>query len=102
MGKALEILKHYHNLCSQLFVQTGDEEYRDEYVKINEAIAELEEAMKPKTCEWKQCTSEYDTSFEGTCGVKWLLIDGTPTENHMQFFPNCGGKLIEIEPKDNA
>lgn len=91
--------------------------------EIREAIAELEkfkenmksltdgvvsnrqgfwEAMEQRTCEWKQCTSEYDTSLEGTCGVKWLLIDGTPTENHMKFCPQCGGKLIEIEPKDNA
>ena len=58
MEKALEILKHYHNLCSQLFVQTGDEEYRDEYVKINEAIAEIE-AMKPKTCEGCKYKNDY-------------------------------------------
>ena len=65
MEKALEILKHYHNLCSQLFVQTGDEEYRDEYVKINEAIAELEKAMKPKTCD--TCTYFDNELWGGNC-----------------------------------
>jgi len=63
--------------------------------------AELEEAMKPKTCEWKQCTSEYDTSWEGTCGAKWTIEHGTPKENVVNFCPQCGGKLVEIEPKDN-
>lgn len=105
MEKALEILTY-------MKASINDEEETHEKLDnmseselhqyLNEAIAELEEAMQPKTCEWKQCTSEYDTSWEGTCGVKWLLIDGTPTENHMQFCPQCGGKLIEIEPKDNA
>ena len=67
---------------------------------IDKIYDSFEEAIKPKTCEWKQCNSEYDTSWEGTCSVKWLLIDGTPTENHMKFCPQCGGKLIGIEPKE--
>lgn len=89
-------------------VRYGEARFRDKELvrpfvnRIYQDLAELEEAMKHKTCKWKQCTSEYDTSFEGTCGVKWLLIDGTPTENHMNFCPQCGGKLIEIEPKDNV
>lgn len=73
---------------------------KKESIKYLNKIAELEKAMKPKTCEWRQCTSEYDTSWEGTCGIKWILIDGTPTENYMQFCPKCGGKLVEFEPKD--
>ena len=89
MEKALEILKHYHNLCSQLFLSSGDEEYRDEYVKINEAIAELEENMKPKTC--------YGCRY-GAFGVNGL---GFEVECRIGY--NCSrGREDRYEPKDNA
>jgi hypothetical protein len=83
MEKALEILKHYHNLCSQLFVQTGDEEYRDEYVKINEAITELEKAMKPKTCEGcKHKPNDGECYYEpcGTC-ARFFYDHYSPKDN---------------------
>ena len=92
MEKALKFLKH---------MKQTDTPYNFRECELDEAIAELEEAMKPKTCEWKQCTSEYDTSWEGTCGAKWTIEHGTPKENVVNFCPQCGGKLIEIEPKDN-
>ena len=66
---------------------------------FNEAIAELEEAMKPKTCEWKLSNYDYNL-WVGKCGAEWTLIDGTPTENKMNFCPQCGGKLIDIQPKE--
>lgn len=92
MEKALDILTNL------LHAKSYDENYPTDN-EIKEALAELQEAMN-KTCEWNQRNTEYDTSWEGTCGVKWLLIDGTPTENNMQFCPKCGGKLIEIESKE--
>lgn len=76
--------------------------YEEQLKAKNERIVELEEAMKPKTCEWKQCDTEYDTHWDGSCGIGWMLAEGTPSYNGMKFCPKCGGKLIEIEPKDNA
>ena len=69
---------------------------------LDEAIAELEEAMKPKTCEWKECDDEHNTHWQGTCGAKWTIEHGTPQENHMNFCPQCGGKLVHIYSKNNA
>ena len=51
-----------------------DHEYLawNKYIKIEEAIEELEEAMKPKSCKWKYDNGGgfYD-SWNGDCGVKW-------------------------------
>lgn len=112
--KALKFLKH---------MKQTDTPYNFRECELDEAIADIEkfkenmksltdgvvsnrqgfwEAMEQRTCEWKQCTSEYDTSWEGTCGAKWTIEHGTPKENVVNFCPQCGGKLIEIEPKDNA
>jgi hypothetical protein len=27
--------------------------------------------------------------------LEWETIDGTPKENHMNYCPQCGGKIIE-------
>ena len=71
-------------------------------IEVKGAIAELEEAMKPKRCEWKQWDTEHNTHWQGTCGAKWTIEHGTPQENHMNFCPQCGGKLVHIYLKDNA
>lgn len=110
MEKALEILQELLEQSSRKKIiyskYKHNKEFRQEVdaeiKKYSEAIAELEEAMKPKTCEWKQCDTEYDTHWDGSCGIGWMLEEGTPSYNGMKFCPQCGGKLIEIEPKDNA
>lgn len=28
-------------------------------------------------------------------GEPWVLIEGTPTENNMNYCPNCGAKMEE-------
>lgn len=103
MEKALEILtglrqaKSYdENYPTDYEIQEAIEELKAK----NESIKELEEAMKPKTCEWEY--NEFDEAWDGKCGVKFQIAFYTPKANNMKFCPQCGGKLIEIEPKDNA
>ena len=90
MNKVKELLKQALDL--------EDMDYRVE-AKINDALNELEELIKPKTCEWKY--NEFDEAWDGKCGVKFKIAFDTPKANNMKFCPQCGGKLIEIEPKDN-
>jgi len=48
------------------------------------------------TGEWEVCVWTYDDdsdSWDGTCGVKWILSDGTPKEHDMKFCPRCGAVL---------
>lgn len=80
---------------------------------FKEAIAELEamqhtrrewyqkgynEAMKPKSCEWQY--NEFDEAWSGKCGIKFQIAFDTPKANNMNFCPQCGGKIIEIDPKE--
>lgn len=62
--------------------------------------AEIEEAMKPKTCEWK-----YENNIDmwvGACGAEMVFYNNlTPTQEKMHFCYKCGKNIIEIEPKDN-
>ena len=100
MVKALEILKLFQS--DKYKFESGASLWLPEVdKKMKEAIAELEEAMKPKTCEWK-----YENSTDmwvGECGAEMVFYNNlTPTQEKMHFCYKCGGKLIEIEPKDNA
>ena len=97
MEKALKVLTDMHNIYK-----------RDP--RIKQALEEVKEAMKPKTCEWHLADDDWNI-WTGQCGAEWHLTDGTPNENKMHFCHGCGSKLIQIdtveddeddEPKDNA
>ena len=88
MEKALDVLK---DLCLVLNFNS--------YWKprVEEAIAELEEAMKPKTCEWKNLEDDESYGWLSSCGCCY------PHQKvWFQFCPMCGYKVIKNEPKDNA
>ena len=54
------------------------------------------------TGEMEVCVWTYDDdsdSWDGTCGVKWILSDGTPKEHDMKFCPRCGAVLKAKEGK---
>jgi hypothetical protein len=50
------------------------------------------------TCEWVGTYDEYETTWEGSCGAEFILLEGTPAENGMKYCPNCGRKLTQRVP----
>lgn len=60
--------------------------------ELGEALAERD----ARTCEWTYDDSE--DSWNGTCGIKWALTEGTPEENEMRFCPGCGAALKGGQP----
>ena len=63
------------------------------------AIEELQ-AQLPKRGEWKETEMGWDGDTAwvcSVCGEPWTLIDGTPKENNMNFCPNCGAKMTEVQ-----
>ena len=49
--------------------------------------------MRPE-CVW---TEDEDGAWDTHCGNRFLIIDGTPTENDMAFCPYCGKAIVENE-----
>ena len=45
-------------------------------------------------CKWEK--NEDDGSWDGGCGVKWVLESGTPEENHMHHCLGCGRHLVTV------
>jgi len=88
MEKVLEILKKPHHKSK--FNNVTKVVYKEEQIK--EVIAEIEEAMKPKTC--ATCINRY---FERD-GL--LLIDHYCHLNEFPISEFFG--CIRYEPKDNA
>ena len=43
------------------------------------------------SCRWRH--DDVDESWDGDCGAKWVLTEGTPTDHKMRFCPECGRKL---------
>lgn len=90
---------------AQILAKSNDEKIhnikaKDEEISLLKYKIKQIEAQEAKSCEWKECDTEYDTSWGGSCGAKWTIEHGTPQENHMNFCPQCGGKIIHIYPKD--
>ncbi len=47
-------------------------------------------------CTW--APDEWDDSWNGSCGAKWVFPDAGPSENKMRFCPECGRPLTLTEP----
>ena len=47
---------------------------------------------KSKPCKW---TEDEDGNWDAECGGKFVLIDGLPSENNMNYCPYCGKSLKE-------
>lgn len=64
---------------------------------ISEAADRLEElrAAAEKRCVWTPDT-DYGETYDGACGVKWILLEGSLKDNGMKFCPRCGGRVTQI------
>lgn len=47
-----------------------------------------------KSCTWEYQGDEYNY-WETLCGHAFQLVDGSPSDNGMNFCPYCGQQLIE-------
>ena len=106
MKKALEKIKEIIDFCDAVGC------HRAIYESIKFVEKELEEAqltrrewyqkgyneaMKPKTCEWKNLEDDESYGWLSSCGCCY------PHQKvWFQFCPMCGYKVIKNEPKDNA
>lgn len=110
MEKALEILKEF-----KIQIETCPDDCWFELEQVNEAISELEEAMKPKTCDG----CEYEDVYHDECEVcknnfeyfdffkQKQKLNFTPSHrpNHDSIDPSLFDRLLKInfpQPKDNA
>lgn len=83
------IVKHSPNNGWYEFVSIKKNTYciATPITKIEETLQKLD-----GECLWEY--NEFDDSWNGTCGAKWVL-DGTPKEHGINFCPKCGSRLIE-------
>lgn len=63
---------------------------------MNNIIARLR-----SDCEW-EIMEEGLNAWQGTCGVAWILEDGTPADNGMNYCPRCGRPLLVTNLKKVA
>ncbi len=72
--------------------------YNDEEWDImREALALLKE-QEAKIGKWiEQDGFDGDVYYDcSVCGESWVLIEGTPKENGMNYCPHCGAKMESI------
>lgn len=53
-------------------------------------------------CEW--ISDDYEDGWSTSCGLIFIINDGTPEENHMKFCCYCGKEIeqrIEGDPYDD-
>ena len=57
----------------------------------NLPTADVKEVVKAK---WEEHDNEYETYYTcSACKCDWTTIDGTPTENNMNYCPHCGADM---------
>ena len=81
--KTLEVI-------DQIFDEHG-EQLQDKDDEIELLKCRIEEAMKPKTCEWYK---EDEEDWRGQCGCIWGFNGENPTMAEAYFCPQCGGKIL--------
>lgn len=91
--------------------EVGDEVYDDTLevdaiLKCNKGIRNALRDMpsaqpERKTGKWQETDDGWDGVFYvcSECGCSWTLIDGTPSDNGMNFCPHCGTKMVEVVEK---
>lgn len=74
--------------------------YSDTYDKEC-IIGVLEElpTVEPNRGEWETVDDwDGDCHYQcSSCGEEWFLNEGTPSENDMNYCPNCGAKMERSE-----
>lgn len=54
-------------------------------------------------CQWAEDGSlTYSEGWETECGNRFVLTEGTPTENDMKYCCYCGRQLVEVQQEDGA
>lgn len=54
--------------------------------------------MMPKSCIW---VKDEEGNWDTGCDNKHILLNGTPSENHMWFCCYCGLPLVEEAVKED-
>ena len=65
------------------------------------AAQKLQCAHHSRACVWSRADDDTDL-WEGSCGVAWVLWEGTPAENGMNYCPRCGAKLEQEKETTDA
>lgn len=52
-------------------------------------------------CHWRQ-DGVGEMAWDTDCHNRFLLNEGTPTDNHMAFCCYCGKSLVAVEDVDEA
>jgi hypothetical protein len=89
------------DFCHINKIQMVKNEYAHKFVVLRQfCIAQgINTPLQEPTCVWTPYDDDGDT-WEGSCGALWVMIEGTPKENKMNFCPQCGKRLEEHVPEE--
>ena len=81
---------HTHEFGDRAFVQELQERCRPDFIALPvdaEPVRHGEWILNP-------CTIYNDATWVcSVCGKEWVLIDGTPLDNQMNYCPKCGARM---------
>ena len=95
--EVMTIIRTQH-MCKDMDGECTTED-RETYIQRFEALRMAIEALQePERKKGKWEDFDYDNSYLCTsCGEIWILNDGTPEENNMNYCPKCGADMRKNE-----
>ena len=59
-------------------------------------------AKEQKTCEWKHTEGEFFDCWETECDNMFVINEGTPVDNKMNYCPYYGGLIKEASDENES
>lgn len=71
--------------------------WHNEAIRMAAELGEIKITQAENTCDYKLVDDDVNLYVCSKCGEPWMLNEGTPKDNNMNYCTKCGSRIIYEE-----